>query len=314
MKILITGGLGFQGSHLSQRLLKSGHEVIILNTYSEFSERKIKLFELEKAKVIWGSITDKNLLDKTVRDIDLVFHAAANIHVDISIKNPVSFFETNILGTVNILELCKERNIPFIHVSSCEVYGNQDNILTEKSPFRANSPYASSKAAIDTICYSYFKTYDMRINILRPANIFGPGQKFGVGGAVIPRFYEKIKNNENITIYGDGKQSREFLFINDLIDAYELVVNETMLTKKFKGNIYNIASGEIITIKDLAELMIYLMKSESKIEYKKGRLGEVKRFELNSELFRKQFWWKSKFNIKCGLEKYIQKEKEFENA
>ena len=176
MRILVTGGGGFKGSHLSEKMLKEGHDVSILNTYSIISERNISPIK-ESVNVIWGSITDSEIVDKSVRGHDVVFHLASRINVDESLQDPLAFFHANILGGYNILEAVKKNNNRLILASTCEVYGDGHDLeegetLNEHSELRPNSPYAASKAAIDRISYSYFKSFDTDVTIVRPFNIF----------------------------------------------------------------------------------------------------------------------------------------------
>lgn len=309
-RILITGGTGFQGSNLSRRLLASGYEIKILDTLSNASEENIVKFKLQNTQVVWGSITDKNLVDKTVRDVDLVVHLAANIHVDDSISEPVKYYEVNILGTNNILECVRKRNIPIVHVSTCEVYGFQENELTENSPFMANSPYASSKAGADVMCRSYHKTYDMDVTILRPANVFGPGQRYGKRGSVIPIWVHNLLIGKNINIYGDGSQSREFIYIDDLVDVYEKIIENKLHNgiRMFSGEVFNIGSNQQITMNELSKIIFknITVREGQEIRHSDARSGEVNKFVLNSSKIMKCLDWIPKVSIEEGLREYIK--------
>lgn len=306
MRVLVTGFAGFQGSNLSKRLLELGHEVVGLNTFSERALTNIQLFDLDKVIKVWGSITDQNNIDKTVRDCDCVVHMAANIHVDESIKEPRKYFETNVLGTLNILEKAKERNISVLHVSSCEVYGNQDGrILDENAPFCSNSPYAASKAASDVLCTSYARTYNTNICIARPFNVFGVGQRSGKRGAVIPRWIDMALKGQDITVYGEGNQIREFIYIDDLVDAYCMILQD-LWKYNLQGREYNIGSNQNITMIYLAEKIIKLTNSKSRIVHLPPRAGEVKSFIGNSDRIRNALGWYPKFNIDKGLVKFIE--------
>ncbi len=256
MKILITGGTGFQGSNLSKSLLDDGHDVVILNLNSEKNETNVKRFGLEKAKIIWGSINDIFTVKESMRDVDLVVHTAAKIHVDDSIKNPNDYFETNVMGTNNVLEVARQFNVPVIHVSTCEVYGFQDEDLLETSPLMPRSPYAASKAGADRMAYSYYTTYDMNVCIIRPFNVFGPGQKDGKCGAVIPIWTTSLLEGKDITIYGEGTQSREFIYIDDLVSAYKIIIDKMLTGKELAGEVINVGTGVDVKVHDLAETMV----------------------------------------------------------
>tara|TARA_R100000664_G_C2758308_1_gene147081 strand:+ start:1241 stop:2239 length:999 start_codon:yes stop_codon:yes gene_type:complete len=326
MKILITGGTGFQGSNLSKSLLKDGHEVVILNLHSEKNELNVDRFGLQQAKIIWGTINDIHILKDAMSDCDLVIHTAAKIHVDDSIENPTDYFKTNVMGTNNVLEVARQFDTPVIHVSTCEVYGYQDEDLLETSALMPRSPYAASKAGADRMAYSYYTTYDMNICIVRPFNVFGPGQKDGKCGAVIPIWTTSLLEGKDITIYGEGTQSREFIYIDDLVSAYRIIIDKMLSGKELAGEVINVGTGVDIKVNYLAEQMVGKIQGpwiepknhdfsnpiedrEKKFEqgeiiYGESRPGEVKRFISNSDKM-KSFGWKPEVDLDEGLEKYI---------
>ena len=324
-KILITGGTGFQGSNLAKKLLTEGYGITILNTPGKKNDINIERFGLQDAKIIWGSIVSKDVVSKAMEDVDLVIHTAAKIHVDDSIKYPTKYFETNVMGTNNILQSAKDFDIPVMHISTCEVYGFIDSDLYEDSPLMPRSPYASSKAGADRMAYSYYTTYDMNICIIRPFNVFGPGQKDGECGAVIPRWCTSLMEGEDIKIYGDGKQAREFIYIDDLLSAYKIIINKMLEGKELAGEVINIGTGVDVNIKQLAEEMCYKIQGpwiepenhdfsyptkegrfeQGKIIYGDSRPGEVKRFISNSDKM-KSLGWAPKIGLSEGLNKYIQ--------
>jgi len=310
-RILVTGGTGFQGSNLSKSLLSQGYEVTILNTPGDKNDKNVKRFQLEGAKIIWGSINDKDVVFKALEGVDLVINTAAKIHVDDSIKNPTKYFQTNVMGTHNLLEGVREFNIPLMHISTCEVYGFQDEELNEESPLMPNSPYAASKAAADRMVYAYVVTYGIKACIIRPFNVFGFGQKSGECGAVIPRWSNMILNNQDIMIYGDGKQSREFIHINDVISAYDILIDKLLNTDDINGKVINIGTGVEVFIDELAITLLDVIKqkmnSNSKIIYQDSRPGEVKKFISNSD-YMKSFGWEPKYDLKKGLTDYLKRE------
>lgn len=303
-RILITGGTGFQGSNLSKALLADDFDVTILNTPGEKNDINIQRFNLEDAKIIWGSIVSKDVVYNAMEEADLVINTAAKIHVDDSIKYPKKYFETNVMGTNNILEAARELNIPVIHISTCEVYGFIDSDLYENSPLMPRSPYAASKAGADRMAYAYHTTYDMNICIIRPFNVYGPGQKDGECGAVIPRWCTSLMNGEDIKIYGDGEQSREFIYIDDLLSAYKIIIDKMLSGSELAGEVINIGTGVDINIKYLAEQISNKISSKGKVVYGESRPGEVKRFVSNSDKM-KSFGWEPKIDLSTGLTKYI---------
>lgn len=300
MKILITGGAGFQGSYICEYLLSCGHKVSILNTYSDMALKNIAGIKNEVV-FIWGSVTDRESVEKAVRGHDLVVHLAARIHVDESINEPLAYLETNILGTYNILEAIKKNGNQqrLIYWSSCEVYGEPTRgKLSESSELRPQSPYAASKAAAERLCFSYFKTYGTKIIIPRFFNIFGPRQKFGTRGALIPTLIEKAFNKELLIVSGDGHQTRDYLFINDVVSAFSIL----LINQKLDGQTINFASGKNTSVIDIASYIAKKLKV--KINHGPSRQGEVMSFPANISLAR-SLGFKPKISIWEGIERYI---------
>lgn len=303
MKILITGGAGFQGSHLAELLLSQGHSVTILNTFAEEKLRNIGDI-VNKIHVVFGSITDPVLVEKTVRGHDVVFHLAANINVDQSLKDPKSFIDVNVVGTSNILEQVRALGIRLIFASTCEVYGDghdlkSGELLDETAELKPNSPYAASKAAADRMCYSYFKSFGVNVTIVRPFNIFGERQKSGTFGALIPILVRRGMNGEALTIFGDGSSTRDYLHVSDLVNAYALVMN----TQELQGKTINFASGRNTSVKDIAEYIAKKFKTE--IIHGPARPGEVTRFPSNIS-YAQSIGFSPKVDIWEGIDRYIE--------
>lgn len=300
MKILITGGAGFQGSHLTESLLKKGHNITILNTPSEQALLNIKAVK-DKVKLVWGSITDPEIVNKTVREQNVVFHLAAYINVDESRQNPERTIQTNVMGTVNILNAVRANENRLIYYSSCEVYGDghpNDGRLSETAELRPNSPYAASKAAADRICYSYFKTFGTDVTIMRPFNIFGERQKAGQFGALIPILVAKAMKVEDLTVFGTGKQFRDYMHVDDAVSACNLVLNK----KNLKGRVINFGSGKSTRIVDIANYIA--KKFRVKVAHGPARPGEVTKFGADTT-FARSLGWKPKVDFWKGLDRYI---------
>lgn len=300
MKILITGGAGFQGSHICEYLLNDGHQISILNTYSDLALKNIATIK-NKIVPIWGSVTDRESVEKAVRGHDLVVHLAARIHVDESIDEPLAYLETNILGTYNILEVIRKNGNQqrLIYWSSCEVYGEPTKgKLSESSELRPQSPYAASKAAAERLCFSYFKTYGTKIIIPRFFNIFGPRQKFGARGALIPTLIEKALNKEPLIISGDGEQTRDYLFIDDVVSAFSIL----LVNQKLNGQAINFASGKNTSVIDIVSYIAQKLKV--KISHGPSRPGEVMFFPANIS-FARSLGFKPKISIWEGIDRYI---------
>ncbi len=298
-KILITVGLGFQGSHLTEHLLDKGYQITILNTWSEKSEKDSQVFE-DKVKIVWGSVTDKEIVEKTVRGQDVVFHLAARVNVDESIQYPLEFIKANIEGTYNILEAVKENNNRLIYISTCEVYGEPtDGPIKESNELRPHSPYAASKAAADRLCFAYYVTYGVKVTIVRPFNIYGERQKEKGFGAVIPIFVKKALNREPLIVFGSGEQTRDYLNIDDIIRAYDFVLNHPELA----GETINFGTGKETSIKDIAEHIAKKLNVE--VRYEAPRPGEVKGFICDFSKAKK-LGWEPKVDIWPGIDRYIE--------
>jgi len=255
MNILVTGGAGFIGSHLSRYLISKGHKITILDNFSNSSPANIRDMLLNKqVKLVKGDVRDAKLISDVTDGIDTIFHLAAQIHIDKSILEPKETFEVNVLGTLNILEVALKRDFKkIVFASTSEVYGTVLNgSITEEHPLNPQSPYAASKAAADRLCYAYSKTYGMNVSIIRNFNTYGPFQKDTGYGSVIPIFIRRVLENKPPIIYGSGDQTRDFMYIEDAVRAYDIVMN-----KDFDGAL-NFGSGRDISINDLARLVIQL--------------------------------------------------------
>ena len=281
MRLLITGGAGFQGSHLAERLVHGGHDVTVLSTISEEAERNVAGFK-DDVSIVWGSITDAEIVEKTVRDQDAVVHMAARVNVDESIQSPISFLTVNVLGTHNVLEAVRQAGTRIIYASTCEVYGSSEPPpLTERSDLRPHSPYAASKAGADRLCYAYYRTYGTNVTVVRPSNIYGERQKSGQGGAVIPIFASLAAQGKALTVFGTGEQRREYMHVSDVVAAYELILARDDL----KGEVVNVGTGETVSIKEIAELIA--ARTGVEVRCQPARPGEVPRFKLDCGFARK---------------------------
>ncbi len=302
MKILITGGAGFQGSHLAEALLKKGHHVTVLNTYKDEKIKNIESFK-DQIQVVFGSITDPVLVEKTVRGHDVVFHLAANVNVDQSLKDPKSFVDVNVVGTFNILEEVRNNGIRLIHASTCEVYGDghdlkANELLDETAELKPNSPYAATKAGAERLAYSYYKSFGVPVTIVRPFNIFGERQKSGTFGALIPILVRKAMTGEALTVFGDGSATRDYLHVSDLVRAYELV----METPGLDGKSINFGSGINTSVLDIATYIAKQFNAE--IKHGPARPGEVTRFPADIS-YAKSLGFTPQVSIWEGIDRYI---------
>jgi len=307
MKIFVTGGAGFIGSHLCDKYTKEGHTVICLDNFMSGNLMNIRhLLDYRNFKLIKGDIRDFDLLEKIMRDVDVVFHLAAQIHVDRSYIEPKLTYEVNVMGTQNILEIARLYDAKkVIHASTSEVYGSALHVpIDENHPLNAPHPYGSSKIAADRMCYAYIQTYGMNISILRLFNVFGPRQRdIGYGG-VISMFTRRVLNNVPPIIYGDGLQTRDYTYIEDAVKAYDLVLN---YNKPITEPI-NFGTGKEVSIIDLANKIIDLCGKKGNIKpvLVEPRIGEVKRLIANATKAKNLLGWGAKYDLEEGLKDFVQ--------
>lgn len=307
MKLLITGGAGFIGSHLCDKYTKEGHNVLCLDNFMSGNLMNIKhLLDYRNFKLIKGDIRDFNSLEKIMRDVDVVFHLAAQIHVDRSYIEPQLTYEVNVIGTQNILEVARIYDAKrVIYASTSEVYGSAQYVpIDERHPLNAPHPYGASKIAADRMCYAYMQTYGMNISILRLFNIFGPRQRdIGYGG-VISIFARRVLSNMSPIIFGDGLQTRDYTYIEDAIRAYDLLLkHDEPITEPI-----NFGSGREVSILDLANMVIEFCGEEGNIKpiHVEPRIGEVQRLIADATKAQKILGWDSKYNFEEGLREFVQ--------
>jgi UDP-glucose 4-epimerase len=306
MRMLITGGAGFIGSYLCEKYTKEGHTVVCLDNFLSGNLLNVRhLLGCKNFRLIKGDIRDFDLLERISRDVDIIFHLAAQIHVDRSYVEPRLTYEINVMGTQNVLEVARIYDVKkVIHASTSEVYGSAQYVpIDEKHPLDAPHPYGASKIAADRMCYAYIRTYDMNISMLRFFNIFGPRQRdIGYGG-VISIFTRRVLNNMPPVIYGDGLQTRDYTYIEDAVRAFDLVLNNESRLEPI-----NIGSGKQVSIIDLANMIINLCGKKGKIKpvHVEPRIGEVKKLIADATKAKKLLGWEPKNSLKEGLKAFIQ--------
>ena len=300
MKILVTGGAGFIGKHLVNNLLKNGKKVSILDNFSSSDRKSTLLLKNKGVKIFEGDITNFDDVSKATKDQEIVIHLAAKISVLESIKNPAETFRINVNGTKNLLTICKNNNIKKVIIaSSAAVYGEGEKgiKLKEETKKKPISPYGESKMKMEE---EIKKNNEMNCIILRFFNIYGIGQTSEYAG-VITKFLEKIKKNQSLTITGDGTQIRDFVSISDVICSINDAIGYN------KSGIFNIASGNKITINELANLMIELSGKKLDIKNMADKQGEIKYSQANILLAKQKLGYVSKINLKEGIKKLLEK-------
>ena len=270
MKILVTGGAGFIGSHLVERLLKDSHEVVVIDTFETGSKVNLQnVLSNSKLTIVDGSILDKTLLLEVSKDVNYIFHLAAAVGVLNIVHKPLNSLYTNIRGTENILEVADQLSLPIFLASSSEVYGknnsdklseDSDRILGSTSILRWS--YSQAKAIDESLAYAYRVEKNLAIRISRFFNTVGPRQR-GEFGMVVPRFISAALSNEMITIYGTGTQTRCFIHVLDVVDAMMVIA----FSENTVGEVYNIGYPSEISISELAMKIIDISNSNSRIKY-----------------------------------------------
>jgi UDP-glucose 4-epimerase len=268
MRILVTGGAGFIGSHLSERLIADGHYVTVLDDFSTGSKNNLRSLQInDQAKIIEGSILNDSLVSEVMKENEYVFHLAAAVGVFNIVNNPLASLLTNIRGTENIFESALQNNIPVFLASSSEVYGkNISDSLRESddrilgSPITLRWSYSEAKAIDESLAYAYFVERKLETRIVRFFNTVGPRQ-LGAYGMVVPRFVRSALDNEPITIYGTGEQTRCFGHIYDAVEA----VIKIAFSPDTIGKVINIGNDFEISINELAKRVIFETNSKSSI-------------------------------------------------
>ena len=282
---LVTGGAGFIGSHLVDRLVSDGWRVRVLDNFSSGRMENIEHHKCSRdVEILRGDLKNFKEAEEVVRDVDVVFHYAANPEVRVSTTNPEIHFNENVVATFNLLEVMRKNDVEeLVFASSSSVYGEPEEIsVSEEAPIRPVSVYGASKAACESLIHAYSKLYGIRAIILRYANVVGPRLRHGV----IWDFISKLrKNPSELEILGDGKQVRSYIYIDDAIEA--TIIAWKSSKKNFE--VYNVASEDWITVNEVANEVISIMglnnvrKTYKPMLHGVGWLGDVKRVALRIE-------------------------------
>jgi len=267
---LVTGGAGFIGSHLAEHLLASGHRVTALDDLSTGSQANIAhLAPKPRFRLVKGSIFDRRLMAVLIKNCDRVIHLAAAVGVQLIVERSVRTINTNISGTEIVLSLASSMKRPLVIASTSEIYGKSENLpfhedddIVMGSTSRSRWAYACSKAIAEFLAMGYYREEGLLVVIVRLFNTVGPRQT-GRYGMVVPRFVQQALENKPITVYGDGMQTRCFVYVGDVVKA---IVRLSIEPRAF-GQVYNIGSDTEMSIRDLAELVVRVTRSKSRVEF-----------------------------------------------
>lgn len=306
-KILVTGGAGFIGSNIVKTLLEKGAKVSVLDNFSTGRRENTAPFkEKSNFELMEGDLRSYTTVREAVRGKDFIFHQAALPSVQRSIDDPVTTNNVNILGTLNVLEATKEFGAKrIIYASSSSIYGNS-KVLPKKEdlPAQPLSPYALSKYVAERYCQLYYKIYGLETVSLRYFNVFGPNQDPNSQySAAVPKFISSMKKGESPTIYGDGLQSRDFTWVDNVVEANILACQAERT--KAAGQVFNIASGKAYNLLQLVDILNKLLGRQIKPNFSRARAGDVKHSLASIEKAKTNLGYEPKVDFLKGLEKLI---------
>jgi len=296
-QILITGGAGFVGSHLTERLIED-NDVIALDDLSAGKQDDVP----EKSTFKQGDICNRDFLDELTDDIDIVFHQAAVVSVQRSIENPETCHEVNTDATLHLLELAREKDFRLVLASSAAIYGQPETVpISENDSKTPTSPYGIDKWTIDRYAQIYNDLYDTETVALRYFNIYGPRQRGGDYGGVISIFRDQALAGEPITVDGDGTQTRDFVHIDDVVKA-----NILAATTEHTGEAYNIGRGQQTSIAELAETIQTLANTDSEVTYTEPRPGDIEESVADISKAREELGFEPTVSLEEGLETVLE--------
>lgn len=318
--ILVTGGAGFIGSHLCERLLKEGNKVLVIDNFNDYYDHNIKRnnikeiietceknnIDKENFKVFEGDIRDNKFLEKVfLNDIDCIMHLAAMAGVRPSIQNPSLYYDVNITGTLNLLEKCREKNIrKFVFASSSSVYGNNKKVPFSESDFVDNpiSPYAATKKSGELLCHTYHHLYDMDIACLRFFTVYGPRQRPDLA---IHKFAKLILEDKEIPFYGDGSTSRDYTYVEDIVsgvvDAIEYVDKNINVFE-----VFNLGGDKTISLIQMVETIENTLNKKAKLNKMPMQPGDVNRTCADISHSKDILNYSPKTSFEAGIKKFIE--------
>lgn len=300
MNFIVTGGSGFIGSHLTKYLIKKGHNVKVIDSLRRGSFNNLNEIK-DKINFQEIDILDYEKMKNVAKNVDGVFHQAALGSVPDSFKEPEEYHRVNVIGTENVFKLAKEFGFKVVYASSSSVYGNQEKFpIKEDAEKKPLNPYGQTKLDCEHLAKKYA---DLGVKIigLRYFNVFGIGQNPNYAG-VIPKFIERLVEHKPPIIYGAGNQLRNYIFVDDVVEA-----NVLAFESKIDHAFINVATGETISVKELADLMIQLSGLSLEPIYEKARKGDIEKSQADISLAKKLLDWEPKLTLKEGLEKIFPK-------
>ena len=302
MKMLVTGGAGFIGSHLVDKLLEQGYEVIGIDCFTDYYSREIKEKNIQNAlnHKNFELIAEDILEMERYPEVDYVFHLAAQAGVRASWGKSFEIYtRKNIEATQRLLEFYKEHEIKkIVYASSSSVYGDAELPMKEETILKPVSPYGVTKLAGENLCYLYWKNYGVPVTSLRYFTVYGPGQRPDMA---ISKFVRAILNGEEITVYGNGTQTRDFTFVDDIVEATLLAAKGNIV-----GEVFNVGGGSRISVNELIGIMENIIGRKAKVKYVEKQKGDVRDTLADITKTTRLLKWIPKIKIDEGLRRQIK--------
>lgn len=300
-KVLVTGGAGFIGSHLVDRLVQGGFEVRVLDNLSTGSIENVKRHvEAGRVELVIGDVRNVNDVVKAVEGVDAVIHEAALTSVPRSIEEPLTTHEVNVTGTLNLLKACLNAGVErFVYASSSSVYGETETLpKREDMPVKPISPYAASKLSAESYSLAFHRAYGLKVVALRYFNVYGPRQAYGPYSGVVTTFINRLLAGKPPIIYGDGTQTRDFTYVEDAVEATIAALKSSVAV----GDTINVATGKQTSINQLAKtLMEIIGRTDVKPVYAPPRKGDIKHSYADVSKAVKLLNYRPRFNLEEGL-------------
>jgi nucleoside-diphosphate-sugar epimerase len=305
-RILVAGGAGFIGSHIVDKLIKADAEVTVLdNLYTGRIENIKRYKQNRNFRFVKGDVRNFKLVEKLVKNVDAVFNLAAVVSVPRSVENPLLANDVNVKGTLNLLKACSDSNVRrFIQSSSASIYGDTETLpVREDCAAQPISPYAVSELAAENYAKVFYKVYELETVCLRYFNVYGPRQTYSPYSGAITIFLNQLLHNQSPTILGDGEQTRDFVYVEDVVSANML----GLLEKKAVGEVFNISTGEATTLNKLVQMLQEIMgKTSLKPIYNKPRPGDIQHSYASIEKARRILGYEPMFPLEKGLKKLVE--------
>lgn len=302
--VLVTGGAGFIGGHLVNRLMNDNVNVVVLDNLSNGSLKNVEAYiEDSHFRFVNGDVCDFEHLKRAVADVECVVHLAALTSVPFSVKTPDLTHKVNAIGTLNLLKACLDSEVDrFVFASSCAVYGEPHYLpIDEKHTVSPVSPYAVSKLAAEHYCKVFHDSYGLKTVILRLFNAYGSGQGMNGEGGVVAKFMERIRCKLPLIIYGDGEQTRDFVHVEDVVDAVLLALKRDDAVDE----VFNIGSGKHISVNHLARIILDLTNADLDAIHEKPRLWDIRQSYANIKKAKESLGYNPRIMLQDGLKSLL---------